>query len=313
MKRLALIGLVLFTPNITFAEIKLRQSTANQVIPLGVFLDNSDGFTPKTELTISNTDIKLWKAGATSLANKESGGATHMDGGVYRATLSANDTSDDGPLVMFVHVLDALPVRVECEVLPAALYDAWQAGTLPANVTQFGGSAGMFSGGRPEVNATHWGGTAVASANVRADMRQVDGIDLSMHSSGYLPADVRQFGGANGIFSSGRPEVTTSAAANKAIAARANPAIMLVGTVSGENMGQTTLSFNCDPVRSFDVPAGAMVIVLNSSGEIGAKRATSGEAEDNSGSVTVDAGFSLSQGTVGAEIWILATPPQLEN
>jgi len=35
-----------------------------------------------------------------------------------------------------------------------------QASNLPANVTQFGGSNGTFSGGRPEVNVTHVGGTA---------------------------------------------------------------------------------------------------------------------------------------------------------
>ena len=44
-----------------------------------------------------------------------------------------------------------------------------QASNLPANVTQFGGNPGTFSSGRPEVNATHWGGTAVASANVLID------------------------------------------------------------------------------------------------------------------------------------------------
>src|SRR5690606_5318435 len=37
------------------------------------------------------------------------------------------------------------------------------------SVTQFGGTNGTFSGGRPEVNASHWGGTAVGSANVLID------------------------------------------------------------------------------------------------------------------------------------------------
>lgn len=38
-----------------------------------------------------------------------------------------------------------------------------------ADVRKFGGTALTQSGGRPEVNATHWGGTAVASANVLID------------------------------------------------------------------------------------------------------------------------------------------------
>lgn len=42
-------------------------------------------------------------------------------------------------------------------------------GDIPVNVTHFGGAAGVFSGGRPEVNTSHWGGVAVASANVLID------------------------------------------------------------------------------------------------------------------------------------------------
>lgn len=104
--------------------IRLKQSTASQVIPLGYFLDSTDGNTEKTALTIANTDIKLWKAGATSLANKNSGGATHMSNGIYYTTLDATDTGTLGPLVIFVHVATGLAVRVECEVLPPNVYEA---------------------------------------------------------------------------------------------------------------------------------------------------------------------------------------------
>ena len=43
--------------------IDLRQSTASQEIPLGYFVDSTDGNTEKTGLTIANTDIKIWKTG----------------------------------------------------------------------------------------------------------------------------------------------------------------------------------------------------------------------------------------------------------
>lgn len=43
------------------------------------------------------------------------------------------------------------------------------------DVVSYGGSAGTFSGGRPEVNASHWGGVAVASATVRADAIAISG------------------------------------------------------------------------------------------------------------------------------------------
>ena len=67
--------------------IELRQSTAGQEVPLGYFVDSTDGDTEETGLTISNTDIKIWKWGATTLANKNSGGATHISNGIYYATL----------------------------------------------------------------------------------------------------------------------------------------------------------------------------------------------------------------------------------
>lgn len=104
--------------------IRLKQSTASQEIPLGIFVDETDGKTAETELTIANTDIKLWKMGATTLASKNSGGATHISGGIYYTVLDATDTGTLGGLVIFVHVAGALPVRVECEVLAANVYDS---------------------------------------------------------------------------------------------------------------------------------------------------------------------------------------------
>lgn len=56
--------------------------------------------------------------------------------------------------------------------LPAAL---GANGNIKADVRDYNGTAGTFSGGRPEVNTSHWGGTAVASALVRSNLIQVGG------------------------------------------------------------------------------------------------------------------------------------------
>ena len=121
--------------------IALRYNTASQEVALGPFVDSVDGVTSETGLTISNTDIKLHKAGATSLANKNSGGATHMAGGVYYTVLDATDTDTVGPLVITVQESGALAVRVECEVLSQAYYDAkFGAALLPVNTTLIEGS-----------------------------------------------------------------------------------------------------------------------------------------------------------------------------
>lgn len=109
--------------------IYLRYNTASQEVPLGHFLDSTDGNTEETGLTIANTDIKLWKTGATTLANKNSGGATHISNGIYYAVLDATDTNTLGSLVIFVHVSGALAIKVDCVVVPANVYDSMIAGT----------------------------------------------------------------------------------------------------------------------------------------------------------------------------------------
>ena len=102
----------------------LRQSTASQEISLGQFLDSTDGNTEENGLTIANTDIKLRKGGTTTLANKNSGGATSISNGVYHATLDATDTNTLGLLEVYVHVAGALATKSIYMILPATSYDA---------------------------------------------------------------------------------------------------------------------------------------------------------------------------------------------
>jgi hypothetical protein len=122
--------------------IPLKYNTASQEIPLGYFLDSTDGNAEETGLTIGNTDIKLWKNGAATLANKNAGGATHIANGLYYAVLDATDTNTIGPLVIFVHVAGALAVRVECCVYASTVYDALftASGMLGVNVVGIAGT-----------------------------------------------------------------------------------------------------------------------------------------------------------------------------
>ncbi len=104
--------------------IFLRQSTASQEVPLGRFVSSTDGDTERTALTIANTDIKVWKTGATTLASKNSGGATHIANGEYYCVMDATDSDTIGPMKVSVHVATALSVQVWCTVLDEAVYDA---------------------------------------------------------------------------------------------------------------------------------------------------------------------------------------------
>lgn len=163
--------------------IYLRQSTASQEIPLGYFVDSTDGNTEETALSIANTDIKVWKTGATTLANKNSGGATHISNGIYYCVMDATDTDTIGPLVVFCHVAGALTVRQEVTVLDEAIYDVMFGTTAPATATNI--TAGTITTVTNLTNAPGAGdftatmktsiGTAVAASAVASVTGNVGG------------------------------------------------------------------------------------------------------------------------------------------
>jgi hypothetical protein len=138
---LAVIAQYYYTQEAEAMAIKLRQSTASQEIPLGTFVSTADGFTTMTALSIANTDIKLWFNGATTLASKNSGGATHIAGGNYYCVLDATDTATLGPMKVTVNMAGALPLSVMCEVQAANVYDSLVGGSdaLQIDAIQFAG------------------------------------------------------------------------------------------------------------------------------------------------------------------------------
>lgn len=117
---------------------RFLKSTASQLIQIGPFLDDDDGITPKTGLTIANTDIQFLKNDGTSFVNKNSGGATEIANGWYYITLDATDTNTEGSLIMRCKIDDCLLVWREWEVIdPAsALYGVnvvnWKGSAAPA-------------------------------------------------------------------------------------------------------------------------------------------------------------------------------------
>lgn len=101
----------------------LKQSTASQIRTTGIFVDQTDGFTPETALTIANTDVKLSKNGAATV-NKNSGGATHIVNGQYTLTWNATDTDTVGELAVTIVIAGtARPVAFDYMVLEEAVYD----------------------------------------------------------------------------------------------------------------------------------------------------------------------------------------------
>jgi phage baseplate assembly protein W len=101
----------------------LKQSTA-YTFRMGPFLDETDGKTAETGLTISQADVRLSKGGGNFAQKNESTSASHDEIGYYIVLLDATDTATVGELLVAVHESGALPVFKTFQVVEEAIYDA---------------------------------------------------------------------------------------------------------------------------------------------------------------------------------------------
>jgi hypothetical protein len=182
----------------------LRQST-QIVVRVGPFVDETDGVTPQTGITLGAADqaeaLKAAGAATVDISAATWAAITGADGW-YNLTLTTSHTDTVGELLVVVQDASAcLPVFMRFQVIEEALYDgiyAASAAVIPSNVTQFGGSAGTFSGGRPEVNTSHAAGTAwgsgaitaaaIATGAIDADAIADNAIDAGAIATGALTA-----------------------------------------------------------------------------------------------------------------------------
>ena len=118
----------------------LKQSTAVDVL-IGPFVDDSDGKTAETGLTLSQADIKLSKNGQALAQKNDATAASHDSDGYYNCELDATDTGTLGILVLIVHESGALPVRHEFQVVTANVWDTLcSTDQLDVNVTNIKGA-----------------------------------------------------------------------------------------------------------------------------------------------------------------------------
>lgn len=125
----------------------LKQSTATTLL-LGPFVDETDGKTAETALTISQSDVLLWKEGGTTLAQKnDATSCTHRSNGLYTCPVNTTDTGTLGTLIVSVHESGALPIRQDYLVVPANIYNSWVLGTdlQDINVLEMGGSTSALA------------------------------------------------------------------------------------------------------------------------------------------------------------------------
>lgn len=116
----------------------LKQNTA-VTIKFGPFVDDTDGKTAETALTISQGDIKLSKNGGTLTQTNNAAGATHDALGYYGVPLDTTDTNTLGTLRVVVSESGALPVWQDFMIVPANVYDSLVGGTDNLDVSLVAG------------------------------------------------------------------------------------------------------------------------------------------------------------------------------
>jgi len=120
----------------------LKANTA-VTIKIGPFVDETDGFTAETGLTISQADVRLSKNGGALNQKNESTSCTHDAIGIYGCPLNTTDTNTLGLLSVFVHESGARPVRHDYLISPNSIFNAFftLSGLLNTNVEEIEGTA----------------------------------------------------------------------------------------------------------------------------------------------------------------------------
>lgn len=100
----------------------LKQSTAVNVL-IGPFIDDTDGKTAETGLTLAQADIRLSKNAGNMAQKNETTSCTHDEIGYYSCPLDATDTGTLGNLKLMVHQAGSLPVFHDFMIVTANVYD----------------------------------------------------------------------------------------------------------------------------------------------------------------------------------------------
>lgn len=219
----------------------LKQSTASQSVVIGPFVDDTDGATAETGLTIASTDIKLSKAGGT-MASKNSGGGTHDANGWYTITLDATDTATVGTLQVSCKVAGALAVFHEYHVLEEAVFDALFAASAagPLQSTVAGRTLDVTAGGAAGID---WGNVENQSTSVSFSNTTIDTVDVVAGHTPQTGDNFARLGAPSGVSISADiadlPTVAEFEARTLVASAYFDPAadtvanVTTVGTVSG--------------------------------------------------------------------------------
>lgn len=102
----------------------LKQSTTADVV-IGPAVDDTDGKTPETALTLSQADCQLSKNGGAVAQKNDATTASHLGGGHYKVPLNTTDTNTLGRLRLYINETGALPMWMDFMVVPGQVWDSF--------------------------------------------------------------------------------------------------------------------------------------------------------------------------------------------
>ncbi len=150
----------------------LKQSTAT-TITLGPFLDDSDGKTAETGLTVGSIDVDIYKnttkSDITATASGGNNDMAHIANGYYSLELTSGNTDTLGRFMVTANINGALPVWREFVVLTANVYDSLVAGSDALQVHANEITANLITAAAIADNAIDAGALATSARDAIAD------------------------------------------------------------------------------------------------------------------------------------------------
>lgn len=168
----------------------LKQSTA-VTLKFGPFVDETDGKTAETALTLSQADFRLSKNGGDFAQKNEATSGTHDEIGYYDVPLNTTDTNTLGSLLVAVHESGALPVWKEYTVLAANVYDSLIGGgdLLSVDIGEISGDATAADNLEAAADGTGYnlggGSITVDVVKISGDSTAADNAESFFDGTGY--------------------------------------------------------------------------------------------------------------------------------
>lgn len=143
-----------------------KQSTAATLI-VGPILDSTGA--EYTSAVIG--DLSISKNGGTLTALASAATLTHIANGQYTLVMTTGNLDTLGRLQITCNKSTYQMPPIGLNIVPAMVFDSMVLGTdvLQSDVTQFGGTAGTFSSGRPEVRTASVADNALTAAALATD------------------------------------------------------------------------------------------------------------------------------------------------